>query len=154
MHTQQAAVETNIEIPGHIISQVRKKYSTITSAYKRQCPCLLRNIASLELIEGCPNDERGSCNGLLVHLPYSSIFKRDHDRKDGGNKRILVVGEAGIGKSVLSALIAEDWANGKLFQEFLLAFLLPLNHRGIASAQNLLVSSSKILNLTAKYAQP
>ena len=138
MHTQLAAVETNIEISGHIISQVRKKYSTITSAYKRQCPCLLRNLASLKLVEGCPNDERGSCNELLVHLPYSSIFKRDHDRKDGGNKRILVVGEAGIGKSVLSALIAEDWANGKLFQEFLLAFLLPLNHRGIASAQNLL----------------
>ena len=52
--------------------------------------------------------------------------------------RILVVGEAGIGKTTLCASIAEDWANRELFQEFLMVFLLPLNQRGVASAQNLL----------------
>ena len=67
-------------------------------------------------------------------------FSREamQDRKEGANTRILVVGEAGIGKTTLCASIAEDWANRELFQEFLMVFLLPLNHRGVASAQNLL----------------
>ena len=81
-------------------------------------------------------DERGN-TGKSIRLPYSSLFKGDHDRKDGGCKRILIIGEAGMGKTILCASIAEDWANGKLFQEFCMLFLLPLNQRGVASAQNL-----------------
>ena len=81
-------------------------------------------------------DDRG-ITGKSIRLSYSSLFKGDQDRKEGGNTRILIVGEAGIGKTILCASIAEDWANGKLFQEFLMVFLLPLNQRGVASAQNL-----------------
>ena len=112
------------------------------NAYKKQCPCQLRNIANLELVESQQyssnqsTDERG-ITGKSIRLSYSSLFKGDQDRKEGGSTRILIVGEAGIGKTILCASIAEDWANGKLFQEFLMVFLLPLNQRGIASAQNL-----------------
>ena len=81
-------------------------------------------------------DDRG-ITGKSIRLSYSSLFKGDQDRKEGGNTRILIVGEAGIGKTILCASIAEDWANGKLFQEFLMVFLIPLNQRGVASAQNL-----------------
>ena len=132
----------DIEIPDHILSQIRNKYRNIKNAYKKQCPCQLRNIANLELLESQQylsnqsTDERG-ITGKSIHLSYSSLFKGDQDRKEGGNSRILIVGEAGIGKTILCASIAEDWANGKLFQEFLMVFLLPLNQRGVASAQNL-----------------
>ena len=81
-------------------------------------------------------DERG-ITGKLSRLSYSSLFKEDHNTKEGGSTRILILGEAGIGKSILCASIAEDWANGKLFQEFHMVFLLPLNQRSVASAQNL-----------------
>ena len=47
------------------------------------------------------------------------------------------MGEAGIGKTILCASIVEDWANGKLFQDFLMILLLPLNQRSVVSAQNL-----------------
>ena len=132
----------DIEIPDHILSQIKKKYRNINNAYKKQCPCQLRNIANLELVE-CRQyssnqltDERG-ITGKSIHLSYSNLFKGDQDRMEGGSTRILIVGEAGIGKTILCASIAEDWANGKLFQEFLMVFLLPLNQRGVASAQNL-----------------
>ena len=99
----------------------------------------MRNVASSELVE-CQQysstDDRG-ITGKSIRLSYSSLFKGDQDRKKGGNTRILIVGEAGIGKTILCASIAEDWANGKLFQEFLMVFLIPLNQRGVASAQNL-----------------
>ena len=60
-----------------------------------------------------------------------------HDQMKG-SKRILIIGEAGAGKTILCASIAEDWANGNLFQEFIMILLLPLNQKGVASAQNLL----------------
>ena len=101
----------------------------------------MKNIASLELVEGLQYssdrliDESGN-NSKLIRLSYSSLFKGDHDRKEG-SKRILILGEPGVGKTILCASIAEDWANGKLFQEYLMVLLLPLNQRGVASAQNL-----------------
>ena len=133
----------DIEIPDHILSQIRKKYRNIRNAYKKQCPCQLRNIANLELVEcqqdlsNQSTDERG-ITGKSIRLSYSSLFKGDQDGKEGGSTRILIIGEAGIGKTILCASIAEDWANGKLFQEFLMVFLLPLNQRGVTSAHNLL----------------
>ena len=129
------------EIPDHVLAQIRKKYSTICNAYKSQCPCQLKNIASLELLEKLPYSSNRSRNersttSKLAYLPYSSLFKGDH-RTRSSSKSILIVGEAGIGKTILCASIAEDWANGKFFQEFLMVLLLPLNQKGVASAQNL-----------------
>ena len=136
---QQVVMET--EIPDHVLTQIKKKYSTISNAYKSQFPCQLKNVASLELVEKLQyssnrsRDERGTTS-KLVRVPYSSLFKGDHGTRSS-SKRILIVGEAGVGKTILCALIAEDWANGKFFQEFFIALLLPLNQRGVASAQNL-----------------
>ena len=130
------------EISDHILSQIRNKYRNIKNAYKKQCPCQLRNIANLELVECQQNlssqstNERG-ITGKSICLCYSSLFKGNQDRKVGDSIRILIIGEAGIGKTILCASIAEDWANRKLFQEFLMVFLLPLNQKGVASAQSL-----------------
>ena len=49
-------------------------------------------------------------------------------------RKVLVEGDAGIGKTTLSISDSEDWANEKLFQEFELLLLLPLGHRRISSA--------------------
>ena len=139
MHTHIQQVVMEAEIPDHVLTQIRRKYSTICNAYNSQCPCQLKNVASLELVEQRQyssnrfRDERGK----WVRLPYSTLFKGDHDTRNG-SKRILVVGEAGIGKTILCASIAEDWANGKLFRDFRMVLLLPLNQRGVSTAQNLL----------------
>ena len=41
--------------------------------------------------------------------------------KDSGERpvrKILVEGDAGIGKSTLSIAVSDDWVNEKLFQQF------------------------------------
>ena len=133
---QQVVMET--EIPHCIVAQIRKKYSTITNTYKKQCPCQLKNIASLELVEElqCSSSRSRKEMGKRVHLPYNRLFKGPNGRKKN-SKRILIMGEPGVGKTILCASIAEDWAKGKFFQEFLVVVFLPLNQRYIASAQNL-----------------
>ena len=98
-------------------------------------------MASLELVEGLKYSSAGLtidqyATRKAVHLPYNILFMGDHDRTKG-SKRILIVGEAGVGKTVLCASIVKDWANGKLFQEFLMVLLLPLNQKDVVSAENL-----------------
>ena len=134
-----------LEIPDQALTHIKRKNRTLMSIYKSQCPCQLKNIVSLELLEklGKPHyslehqQHQQSNASEWVCLSYSSLFKGDHSSRKLG-ERIFVVGEAGTGKSVFCALIIENWANGKLFQEFLMVLLLPLNQRSIASAKNLL----------------
>ena len=60
--------------------------------------------------------------------------------KEKGNKiirRVLIQGDAGIGKTTLCISLSEDWANEKLFQQFEVLLLLPLRHRKVASAGSL-----------------
>ena len=141
VYSTEIAME--IEIRDHILAQIRKKYSTITNAYKNQCPRWLKSISSLELVEEPPyssnhSRSREENTEKLVRLPlsYGNLFKGVHDKRKF-SKRILIVGEPGIGKTILCASIAEDWANGKLFQEFFMVVLLPLYQKGVASAQTL-----------------
>ena len=64
--------------------------------------------------------------GPNIHAPTMSC-----------GKRILVQGEAAVGKTVLCMSVVEDWASGKLFQEFQLVLLLPLSSRKVASTSSL-----------------
>ena len=52
-------------------------------------------------------------------------------------RKVLVEGDAGIGKTTLCVAVSEDWANGKLFQHFGLVLLLPLRMKVVASAGSL-----------------
>ena len=77
-----------------------------------------------------------------IPIAYSDLFKPEA----GGRKcirRVLVEGDAGIGKTTLCTSISEDWANEKLFQEFNLLLLLPLREKEVASAGSL----SELLSL-------
>ncbi|MBA3238883.1 MAG: NACHT domain-containing protein [Parachlamydiaceae bacterium] len=57
-------------------------------------------------------------------IKLSSIYKNG---EDNGNKRLLVLGRAGIGKSILCQYIAHEWAEGKLWKEkFDAVFWVPL----------------------------
>ena len=134
-----------LKLPDEVVTQIKRKIKTLTHIHQIQCPCQLKNVASLELVEkqGKPDYSlehqlsQHSSKGDWFHLSYTSLFKGDHTSRKLGNK-ILILGEAGTGKSVLCALIADDWANGKLFQEFRMVLFLPLDQRSVASAKSLL----------------
>lgn len=144
---QKVAME--VKILDSVLCHIKRKNRILTSVHKIQCP---RHMASQELLELRKLDYcleyqlslQINVNGG-VRLSYSSLFKGDHSAEKHG-KNILIVGEAGTGKSVLCTRITEDWANGKLFKDFFIVFLLPLNQRSVASAKNL---TELLLNLYA-----
>ena len=104
----------------------------------------LNYVASLRLVEkkGKPDislqyqRDQQSISSEWVSFDHHSLFKGNHSSMKLGN-RILIIGEAGTGKSTLCAVIAEDWASGKLFQKFLIVLLLPLNRKDVISAKDL-----------------
>ena len=137
---QQVIMES--EVPDHILSLIRKKYIT---GHKNQCPYQLKNMAMLELAEkqvSCELPYSFSLQQINTvskwsYLSYNNLFKGGHSSRNLGEK-IIVVGEAGIGKTTLCTAIAKDWADRKFFQEFLIVLLLPLSQRSVALAKNLL----------------
>ena len=68
-------------------------------------------------------------------IEYGDIFKVDSGMKQ--IRKILVVGDAGMGKTTLCTSISEDWANEKILQQFDLLLLLSLRHKKVASASTL-----------------
>ena len=127
-----------------ILNHVKKKNRTQIDSIRGQCPRQLKNIASLVLVETQSKQDyflktqqsQLSSTSESVRLSYTSLFKGNHSARKL-SKRILIMGEPGTGKSVLCTLIAEGWADGKLFQEFFLVLFLPLNQRNVTSAKNL-----------------
>ena len=77
--------------------------------------------------EGC-SAQRGREDKTVKRTPlaYGDLFKGDRVRK------VLVEGDAGIGKTTLTTSLSEDWACGELFQEFELLLLLSLRHKKVA----------------------
>ena len=65
-------------------------------------------------------------------LKVEEIFK--YKRK--GSKKVLLEGAPGIGKTVLSTHLCQQWAEGKLLQEYDTVFFVPLN-RFAANASEL-----------------
>ena len=70
---------------------------------------------------------------------------------------ILIDGDAGVGKTTFCIAVCEDWANGKIFQQFKLLLLLPLRQQKVASAGclldllKLLHPSQKVCELVKEY---
>ena len=154
---QSAAVE-------EFVVRIKSKYIERRLNRERQWPpCKSEKLVRLELVEGGKRQDysagqtRGECDKAVQRSPlaYSNILKA----KDGERavRKVLVEGDAGIGKTTLCTALSEDWANEKLFQEFEILLLLHLRQNQIASAGSLLGllkllhSSSEICALVAKY---
>ena len=129
-----------------IVLNIKRKYLHIRADHLKQRSWHLKNVANLDLVEEEGNIkksilEQDQAVGHIssdhqVGLTYAHLFKREHNLVKH-DIRLLVLGEAGIGKTTLCTSIAEDWANGKLFQEFFIVLLLPLCQRNIASVKSL-----------------
>ena len=120
-----------------IVTGVRQMYQDQHINREKQWPpCHLNKVVRLELVEKEVDNTANQWSGQVVKripLAYGDLFKY---RKKPITK-ILVEGDAGIGKTTLCTSISEDWANGRLFQQFYLLLLLPLCHKEVASADSL-----------------
>ena len=159
------AMEQSVAV-GKFIARIRQKYRERRLGREKQWPpCKSVKLVRLELVEGeqwqgySAGQTRGRGNKAVKRSPlaYSDILKAKDGKKTV--RKVLVEGDAGIGKTTLCTAVSEDWANEKLFQEFDILLLLPLRQKRIASAGSLLDllqllhPSQKVCGLVAKYVE-
>ena len=146
-------------------SNIEKKYQERRINCEEQWPpCHSNKLVRLDIVERekgvgySANLQRGrEDNGVkLAPIAYSDLFKEESGKRPV-TRKVLVEGGAGIGKTTLCISISEDWANGKLFQQFKLVLLLPLRMKVVASAGSLpellklLHSSTRLCDSVARY---
>ena len=156
------------------VASIKQKYREARLNREKQWPsCKSEKLVRLELVEGerrqdySAGQTRGRGDQALKRSPlaYSDILKA----KDGGKtvRKVLVEGDAGIGKTTLCTALSQDWAlpNEKLpkplFQEFEILLLLQLRQKGITPEPKpadpllgllrLLHPSQKICELVKEY---
>ena len=123
-----------------ILTAIKEKSCSVCTNHMKHYVCNLKNVYvdELELSEKEPDTEMGS-DGKQVRVPFSSIFDPQFTKvkPDAAHKTVLIQGEAAVGKTMLCLSVVEEWASGKMFQEFQLILLLSLNSRSVASASSL-----------------
>ena len=123
------------------VPSIKKKYQDrLINRDKQWPPCHSNKLVKLELVErekgegSSANTQRGR-EDKRTPLAYGDLFKEESGKK--AVRKVLVEGDAGIGKTTLSTSISEDWSRDKLFKEYELLLLLPLRHKKVASAGSL-----------------
>ena len=123
---------------------MKGKYRERRIIREKQCPpCHSDKLVRLELVETekgesySANTQRGREDEGIKRTPlaYGDLFKVESGKRRV--RKVLVEGDVGIGKTTLCIAVSEDWANGKLFQQFELVLLLPLRMKAVASAGSL-----------------
>ena len=127
------------------ITSIKKKYREQLLVHERQWPlCHSSKIINLLLVRRKAgesyygNQQRGKAVEETKQslLDYSKLFEAEGENKPV--RKVLVEGDAGIGKTSFCLSVIKDWANGKIFCEFKLVLFLPLRHRIVSSAGSLL----------------
>ena len=126
-----------------LISVMKTKYQERRDREEQWPPCHSDKLVRLELVERekgegySANTQRGREDGGIKRTPlaYGDLFKVESGKRRV--RKVLVEGDAGIGKTTLCIAISEGWANGKLFQQFELVLRLPLRMKAVASAGSL-----------------
>ena len=123
------------------VPSIKKKYKDrLINREKQWPPCRSNKLVKLELVErekgeGSSANTQREREDNRAPLAYGDLFKEKSGKK--AVRKVLVEGDAGIGKTTLSTSISEDWSRDKLFKEYELLLLLPLRHKKVASAGSL-----------------
>ena len=127
------------------VNSIKKKYKGRRIIQEEQLlGCRSEKLIRLELVKkkrlqaSEQRGNRGSEDSKVTRTPlaYADLFKVEEGEKE--IKTILIDGDAGIGKTTFCIAVCEDWADGKIFQEFELVLLLPLREQEVATAGSLL----------------
>ena len=127
------------------VDNIKKKYKGRRIIQEDQLLCCKsEKLVTLEVVErerlqaSEQRGNNGSGDSTIIGTPlvYADLFKVEEGKKE--IKTILIDGDAGIGKTTFCIAVCEDWADGKIFQEFKLVLLLPLCEQEVTSAGSLL----------------
>ena len=126
------------------VSSVRKKYkerliNRETQWPYRQSSSLVRlQLVHREKAEGTSTSIQREKEDKRSPLAYCNLLKGDSGKAEPATcRKVLVEGDAGIGKTTFTIILSEEWARDELFTDFELVLLLPLRHEKIALAGSL-----------------
>lgn len=124
------------------VDSIKKKYIERKINKQRQWPPIQGDqLVELELVEEdkgqkyLAKDYDNKATVKRAAITYSKIFEGSRGKRP--IRKVLLEGEAGIGKTTVCTSISEDWADRKLFQQFQLVLLLPLRHERVSAAKSL-----------------
>ena len=136
-------ISSTMDLKLKFVDSIKRKYKERRlNREKQQWPiCKSNRIIDLKLVKRKRCESHQSTKLNLKNditrspLTYHDLLKQD-DRK-APIRKILVEGDAGIGKTTFCTQVSELWANGELFEQFDIVLLLPLRHKRVASAGTL-----------------
>ena len=81
--------------------------------------------------------QHGAPDDKVKHTPilHGDLFKVKESKKPV--RKLIVEGNAGIGKTTLCTMLTEEWANGEILTQFDCVLLLPLRDQLVASTSSL-----------------
>ena len=133
------------------VESIKKKYMDRLLVREQQWPPARgEKLINLQLVQTDKNDGfSGTTEGIeRSPIAYHKLFSEKMGKKPV--KKVLVEGHAGIGKTTLSLMLSEEWAQGNILKQFDLVLLLPLRERKVSCAESLpdllkLLHSSKVI---------
>ena len=127
------------------VASIRKKYQERLFTCEEQWPPVsVEKLVNLQLVE--TEKKEGFRAGLPQHgtpdvkvkrtpILHGDLFKAEEGKKPV--RKLIVEGNAGIGKTTLCTMLTEEWAKGKIFMQFDCVLLLPLRERSVSTATTL-----------------
>ena len=127
------------------VTSIKRKYRERLLQREQQWPPVsLKKLVNLQLVEA--EKKMGFRAGLLQHgatddkvkrspILHGDLFKVEEEKQLV--RKLIVEGNAGIGKTTLCTMLTAEWANGEILTQFDCVLLLPLRERSVSIATTL-----------------
>ena len=127
------------------VISIKRKYMERRLQNEKQWPPVRGDrLIKLQLVEA--DKTEGFRAGLPQHgvpddkvkrtpILHGDLFKVEEGKKPV--RKLIVEGNAGIGKTTLCTMLTEEWANGETLTQFDCVLLLPLRERSVSTATTL-----------------
>ena len=123
------------------VRSIKRKYRERLLHHEKQWPPVRGGrLFNLQLVEADKTEGfgGGSAADKVKRTPilHSDLFKVETEKKPV--RKLIVEGNAGMGKTTLCIMLAEEWAKDKILTQFDCVLLLPLREKSVSTATNLL----------------
>ena len=128
----------------NFVASLKKKYKErLLNCAKQWPPVSVEKLVNLQLVEAKKKEgfraglpQHGANDDKVKRTPilHGNLFKAEKGKKRV--RKIIVEGNAGIGKTSLCTMLTEEWAN-EIFTQFDCVLLLPLRERSVSTATTL-----------------
>ena len=146
IHQRKLAMDTQSqEVLQEFVEGLKEAYRERQLSCEEQWPPVRGDrLIKLQLVEADKTERFRA--GLLQHgapddkVKRTSILHGDLFKVEEGKKpvrKLIVEGNAGIGKTTLCTMLTEEWANGEILTQFDCVLLLPLRDQLVSSASSL-----------------